>query len=119
MAAAGEGWELDLIEQLRAPSDFREYFNEVGADGQTKRIDIVRTALSVNEQHLLDELITRLHLLAEEFQFALHTLDIADPDLLDRYKQFIAAQRGLRYSDNVSTDLLDYHSKLVFQNVTR
>ncbi len=117
LTAAGEGWEVDLIEQLRAPDDFREYFNEVGADGQTKRIYTVQTALSVNEQHLLDELITQLHLLAEEFRLALHTLDIADPELLDRYKQLIAAQRGLRYSDSVSPDTLDHHSNLVFRNV--
>ena len=114
--AADEAWGLDLIEQLRAPSDFRKYFDKVGADGQTKRIDVVQTALS-EDKHLLDELITQLRLLAEEFRLALYTLDIADPELLDDYKQFIAAQHDLRYPDSVSPDPLDRHSKPVFLNV--
>ena len=115
--AAGEAWGLDLIEQLRAPSDFRKYFDKVGADGQTKRIAVVQTVLSRDKPDLLDQLITELRLLAEEFRLALYTLDIADPELLDDYKQFIAAQHDLRYPDSVSPDLLDYHFKPVFQNV--
>ena len=114
--AAGESYQLDLIERLRDPGDFREYFNKVGADGQMKRIDAVRTALS-GDKPLLDDLITQLHLLAEEFRLALNILDIDDRDLLDRYKQLIASQRGLRHSDGVSTALLDHHSELVFRNV--
>ena len=69
-------WRLDLIERLRDPGDFREYFNEVGVDGQMKRIDAVRTALS-GDKSLLDDLITQLHRLAEEFQLALNILDPA------------------------------------------
>ena len=53
LEAAGETWGLDLIERLRNPGDFREYFNEVGVDGQMKRIDAVRTALS-GDKSLLD-----------------------------------------------------------------
>ena len=64
LKAAGETWGLDLIERLRDPGDFREYFNEVGVDGQMKRIDAVRTALS-GDKSLLDDLITQLHRLAE------------------------------------------------------
>ncbi len=109
-------WGLDLIERLRDPGDFRKYFDEVGVDGQMKRIDAVRTALS-GDKSLLDNLITQLHRLAEEFRLALNILDIDDRDLLDRHKQLIASQRGLRYSDGVSTALLDHHSELVFRNV--
>ena len=116
LEAAGEASELDLIEQLRAPIAFREYFNKVGADGRMKRIAAVQTALS-GDPYLLNRLITQLHLLAEEFRLALHTFDIADPELLDGCKQLIAFQHNVRYSDNVSMDLLDYHSKLVFRNV--
>ncbi len=69
-------WGLDLIERLRDPGDFREYFDKIGVDGQMKRIGAVRTTLS-EDKSLLDDLITQLHRLAEEFRLALNILDPA------------------------------------------